>query len=83
MFGQPGMSPVVLPDLWTWDSSSQAGKTSQDVLSCPRTSWNFGPMLSQYGTLVVMPGRISRDVPSCPRTFWDDHGLCGSQIWWN
>ena len=23
-FGQPGMSPVVLPDLWTWDFSSQA-----------------------------------------------------------
>ena len=41
-------------------------KTTRDVPSCPRTSWEFGP-----GTLVVMSGRTSRDVLSCPRTSWD------------
>ena len=35
------------------------GRTSRDVPSCPRTSWDFGP-----GTLVVMSGRTSRDIPS-------------------
>ena len=53
------------------------GRTSRDILSCPRTSWEFGPV-----TLVVMSGRTSRDVPSCPRTSWDFQTWdFGSQAW--
>ena len=66
--GCPGISRVFQGHLEIFGPRTLvvvSGRTSWDVSSCPRTSWDFG-----LGTLVVISGRTSRDVPSCPRPSW-------------
>ena len=70
------MSRVVLGPLGTLGHGTlvvKPGRTSRDILSCPRTSWDFWTC--------DFSSHVWKDIPGCPELSQDFLGLSDLELW--